>query len=94
MHFSAVEPPVTLATYTPLKPPVHILPPTTLIPNSEPVIDAAILTAGECQLTHSQSFTQNGSVLQKRRNIPHTFSILVLKRRNTKIKNNGNNQRL
>lgn len=47
MHFSAVEPPVTLATYTPLKPPVHILPPTTLIPNSEPVINAAILKAGE-----------------------------------------------
>lgn len=47
MHFSAVESPVTLATYTPLKPPVHILPPTTLIPNSEPVINAATLTPGE-----------------------------------------------
>ena len=47
MHFSAVESPVTLATYTPLKPPVHILPPTTLIPNSEPVINTAIVTAAE-----------------------------------------------
>ena len=47
MHFSAVEPSVTLATYTPLKPPVHILPPTTLIPNSEPVINTAIVTAAE-----------------------------------------------